>query len=244
MTPQRLANSTLRPAHILAVIALAVLAPVVTGAQQQVGYPPAKSPYEDIDYHQDFSLLLGDFRAQKDAAGVAPLGGPMYGLFYEWRAGGPAYLSGEFSHVDAQRYVIDTASSVKTRRTGPRADPLTSLDLTAALALSGFKTWHLLQPMVHGGVGLISDFHGADKGGFSIGTRFAFSWGAGVRYIPGGRWSLRADVNDRLYSISYPESYYHTPPGVSAPVLPANQSRTSWLNNPELTLGLQYQFSR
>ena len=227
-----------------AALVVALLAgPSVAGAQQ-VGYVPSQSPYRDLDYHQDVSAMFGWYHAKRDAAGVAPQSGLLTGLLYEWRAGGPAYLTGEFDRIQSQRLVLNPTKPAASRTVGTRSDALYDLDLSLAIALTGFRTWHHIQPLVKGGVGLVSDFKGADVGGYTFGTRFALSWGGGVRWVPGGRWAMRADVNNRLYTISYPESYYIPPTSGGTSVLTPAQSRSLWTNNTALTIGVSYQFSR
>ncbi len=226
----------------------AIIAACLVGAvpaRAQVGYVPAQSPYVDLDYHQDFTLLFGYFHAKRDPVGVAPQSAPMIGALYEWRAGGPMYLTAEVDRIGSRRLVIDPTKSGPARDLGTRDNALYDVDLSVALALTGFRSWHGLQPMVKGGLGLVSDFKGADVGGFDYGTRFAFSWGAGVRWVPGGRWAVRADVNNRLYTITYPQSYYDLPTtGNGSPVLSTAQTRSQWTNNPAFTIGISWQYSR
>ena len=93
-----------------------------------------------------------------------------------------------------------------------------------------------------GGVGFVSDFHTEpDSGGFKLGTRFALNWGGGVRYVPGGRWQIRGDIKNRMYTLAYPEPYYTTPTGGTA-VVSTTQAKSFWTNNPTFTLGLSYLF--
>ena len=43
------------------------------GAQKvDVGYSPPKSPFRDLEYHQELTLFGGYFGAAKDPAGAAP----------------------------------------------------------------------------------------------------------------------------------------------------------------------------
>ena len=93
--------------------------------------------------------------------------------------------------------------------------------------------------------GLASDFHtSADVGDFSFGTRFAFNWGAGIRWVPGGgRFQFRLDYINHLYSVGYPESYYVPAPDQTQ-ILAPSQKRSAWLNNPAFTIGVSYLFSR
>ncbi len=117
-------------------------------------------------------------------------------------------------------------------------------DLGLALALTGSRSFLRLVPEVRAGLGLASDFHTQpDVGNFAFGTRFAFTWGAGIRWVPGNRFQLRADVINHLYSVRYPDQYY-MPAGDGTSIFPADQSRSAWLNNPAFTIGLSYLFAR
>jgi hypothetical protein len=90
----------------------------------------------------------------------------------------------------------------------------------------------------------VSDFHSAnDVGDFGFGTRFAFTWGAGIRWVPGGRYQIRADFFNHFYSVNYPDSYFQ-PADDGSLIFGSRQSRSAWLNNPSLTIGVSYLFSR
>ncbi len=216
-----------------------------TAAQAQVGYPPERSPYNDLEYHQDVSAIVGYYHAKRDPVNVAPQSAPMVGLLYAWRAGGPVYLTGELDRISSNRRLLDPTKSEPGRDLGTRANALYDVDLSLALALTGFKSWHELQPIIKGGLGMVSDFKGTDPGGFDFGTRFAFSWGGGVRLVSGGRVAFRADINNRLYTISYPQAYYNAPTsGGGNAILTTSQPKSLWTNNTALTIGISYQFSK
>jgi hypothetical protein len=122
--------------------------------------------------------------------------------------------------------------------------PLLMADAGVALSLTGFKSWHRLVPELNGGLGFVTDFRTeGDVGGFSFGTRFALTVGAGIRYLPGGRFQLRADVTDNLYRISYPDSYYRTASDQTR-ILEPEQGKSLWTHNPSITLGVSYLFWR
>jgi hypothetical protein len=98
--------------------------------------------------------------------------------------------------------------------------------------------------MVNAGVGFISDFKSADVGGFKYGTRLAITWGAALRYVPaGGRYQIRADFSNRLSSIRYPDLYFR-PANISLTPILTGKDQSVWRNNPALTIGISYLFSR
>ena len=222
-------------------IALAVAAS--SAGAQVVGYQPARSPYLDLEYSQEFTPVFGYYWGRIDPAGVVPRNGALGGLHYEWRAGGPAHLYGEVAHIASSRTVLDPAKPASTRDLGERSWPIWSADFGLGISLTGARSWHNLVPMVKAGVGLMSDFKSADVGGFKYGTRFALTWGAALRYVPAGsRYQIRADFSNRLTSIRYPDVYFRPATGLT-PIL-SGKDQSVWRNNPALTIGISYLFSR
>jgi hypothetical protein len=213
----------------------------VAGAQ--VGHNPATSPYVDLERTQEVTLFVGAFRGHRDPVNVGPQSGAVYGVHYEWRAGGPAYLTGEIARIESSRDVLNPfLVSGRGRELGNRKQPLYSADVGLGMGLTGSKSWHHIVPELTAGVGLISDLRtSADTGGYKFGTRFALNWGGGIRVVPGGRWQVRFDVKNRLYTIGYPEAFYVAPAGGTA-VVPATQTKSFWLNNPAFTLGISRLF--
>jgi hypothetical protein len=138
--------------------------------------------------------------------------------------------------------LIDPAKPEPARNLGTGSRPLYSATAGLGLSLTGSKSWHHIVPEIAGGLGFVSDLRSkADSGGFKFGTRFAFTWGGGVRYVPGGRWSIRADLTNRMYQLGYPQTYYLEPTG-GTPVVSATQAKSFWLNNPAFTLGISRLF--
>jgi hypothetical protein len=206
----------------------------------QVGFTPERSPYRDLERKHEFTLLVGSFSPSQDKLRIAPRGGPLTGFQYEWRALGPVHLATQFTRAASERTVIDpTAVDPNDRVVGTETAPIYGLDGLMALALTGPRSWHQLVPMLSTGLGITTNLRGKDAGGFKFGTQFAFSMAGGIRWTPGGRLQLRADVTDRLYRISYPETYYVEPEGGTA-VLSRLDATSNWAHNRVFTLGLTY----
>ena len=216
-------------------------------AQAQVGHTPESSPYLDLERSQEWTILYGHVSAHHDDAGVAPQGGMLTGLHYEWRFAGPAHLIAEAAYMDSQRLELNPADTGKARTIGTIKRPLYSFDASIGMNLTGAKTWHHLVPEARGGIGVISDLRAVpDSGGYQFGTHFAFLWGAGVRWIPGGsegRFQLRGDITNRVYTISYPATFQSAPVGGTA-IIPSDHSLSSWTNNPAFTIGISYLVGR
>jgi hypothetical protein len=235
-----------------AVLCTVALTTIATTAAAQVGYDPHKSPFTDLRETQELTFFSGYFHGKQDRAQVAPRSGPMIGALYQWRPSGPANLSVSFSRVESERMVLDperrgdcpTAATENCKSLGTFRWPLYFFDGSFALALTGARSFYNVVPELKLGLGLVSDFHGQpDVGDFAFGTRFAFNGGAGIRWVPGGRFQFRADFVNHLYSIKYPETYFVSTPDGSQ-ILGNRAKTSSWLVNPAITIGVSYLFSR
>lgn len=239
---------SIRRSAWFACLGVALAAPL----HAQVGYDPQHSPFRDLRETQEVTFFSGYYRAKADPARVAPQSGPMFGALYQWRPGGPAHLNLSVSRVASERRVLDpdvpgtcaTPGTEDCKLIGTFRWPLYFFDAGLALSLTGARSFYHFMPELKLGVGAASDFHTkADVGDFQFGTRFAFNWGAGIRWIPGGPLQLRADLTNHLYSIKYPQTYY-LPASDNSVIFTTKQSQTAWLNNPGITIGFSYLFSR
>ena len=207
-------------------------------AGAQVGYPPAQSPFVDLETRHEITAYGGYFRAKRDPARVAPQSGPMAGLQYQWRASGPVHLGFGLMSVLSRRTTLDPSQPASTRTVGTETEPLYAAEGFLALSLTGGRSWHGLIPMVGAGLGLVTNARSADVGGFRFGTRFALPFGAGVRWAPGGgRFELRADVKDWMYTIRYPQAYFTSAIIGEDAILSASEPTSRWTNNFAMTLG-------
>ena len=222
---------------------VAVLLLVPAALRAQVGHTPESSPYKDLVYHQGLTLFAGTFDASKDPAGVAPQDGPIVGVRYDWRIGGPASLTARVARVFSERRMLDPEAVASARDLGVSDWPLYLADVGFTVALTGQKSFHNFVPLLTGGLGIASDFKGADLGDYKFGTTFALAFGGGIRWVPGGRIELRADITDHLYQISYPQKYYE-PASDNTQVLPGTRAENVWKHNSALTLGASYRFFR
>lgn len=213
-------------------------------ASAQVGYTPERSPFRDLQYGQELTAVGGYFAASKDPGRVAPQSGPLLGVHYEVHVGGPAYFTAELSNVFSKRTIVDPTKAAAQRIVGTRNESLLLSDVGLALNLTGQKSLHRLVPLLKGGIGVASDLKGADVGGYRFGTTFAFVFGAGLKWVPGGRLQLRADVTDYLYQIQYPSSYFTATTSGGTTFLPVGQARSMYKHNAALTLGASYLFFR
>ena len=225
-----------RAARLAGAAAASLLAAGTAALAQEVGHPPERSPYVDLEYRQELTGFTGYFNAGRDPARVAPQGGPMLGLRYEVRVGGPAQFTARSGVVWSKRTLIDPSKAPEERTLSTAEQGLYVADVGLSINLTGQKSFHRVVPVVHGGIGLVSDFRGRDAGGFQFGTSFAFSFGAGVRLVGSGPFQLRADISDYLYHIEYPDSYL-TSFDSRVPVLGTRGSKSAWTHNAALTIG-------
>jgi hypothetical protein len=216
---------------------------IATNAGAQVGHLPQNSPFRDFELSQEFTLFGGNYSAGKDALNVGPHGGTMFGFRYEKHVGGPASLVARWSHVNGERFAIDPSKSGAAAQLGKKNVSLNLYDLDLAVDLTGQKSFHHIIPVVNLGVGVASCSCTFDPDPYSFGTPFAFSFGGGLKYVPGGRFQLRADWSDYLYQLKYPAEYYINTTG-SGPAAPPKQARSFWKNNRALTLGASLLFFR
>ncbi len=217
------------------------LAVVATSASAQVGHLPQTSPYRDLETNQEFTFFGGHYSAGGDVLDVTPHGGPMFGIRYEKHLGGPAFLMARWSHVNSERNAIDPTKIGAAAQLGRKNVSLNLYDLNLALNLTGQKSFHQIVPIVNAGVGIASCSCTIAPDPYKFGTPFAFSFGGGLRYVPGGRFQLRLDWNDFLYQLKYPTEYYSNTTG-TGPAAPSNQARSFWKNNRALTLGASVLF--
>ena len=224
--------------------ALAAIASIVPAAlTAQVGHLPQESPFRDVPYRQEITTYSGWYSGAEGSAGVGPQAGPIAGVRYEIRIGGPAFFSVHAGHAFSQRDVIDPLNPPETRHLGTKDVSLLLLDAGITLNLTGQKSWHGVIPFTRFGAGVAANVGSRrDPGNFTIGTPFALVLGTGLRWTGGGRWHLRFDVTDHLFRLNYPASYSAIPQGGGSPVLPDKTSE--WKHNGVFSVGASYIISR
>ena len=221
--------------------AVALLA--ATSVEAQVGHVPARSPYADLEYSQELTFLGGYLRTRHDPADILPKSRPMFGVRYEATLTGPLAISADVISGFGERNVVDPGKPAATRHRGTQSNALVEADIAAALNLTGTRSWHKLVPQVRAGLGLVRSAAKDDSSGYGFGTPFAFTFGGGVKYVPGGRFQLRADITERVFKQTYPDTYYRLASDNTA-VLPTSTSRSFYTHHAALTVGVSYLFAR
>ncbi len=225
-----------RVARRVAVLACAL--PLAAMAQQ-VGTSPAKSPFRDLEKRQDVTLLVGPSFGGKDRVGAAPRGGVAVGLRYDIALGNaPIAFTSSLVRQASSRDVFQPGLPLAQRFGGNVSQSVYFFDIGLTMLLTGNRSWHGIQPMITAGAGMAYDGTGiSDSSNFNFGTRFSPVVGLGVKYAPErSRWTVRADLTNRFYSVPYPQSFRDTVSGV--PRVVASNVNNSWVRNTMLTLGL------
>ncbi|HET9636891.1 MAG TPA: hypothetical protein VFP26_13270 [Gemmatimonadaceae bacterium] len=225
---------------IVSALALAVFA---SSVQAQVGHLPQNSPYRDLETSQELTFFGGHYTPGKDPIGIAPQDGAMFGLRYLIHVGGPAFLMARWSHVNSTRMAIDPTKIGSARQLGQKGVSVNLYDVDLALNLTGQKSFHHIVPVMNIGAGIASCGCTVPNDPYTFGTPFAFTYGAGLRWVPGGRFQLTADWNHYLYQLKYPTDYYLAPTG-GTPAVSSSQARSFWKGNRALTIGASLLFFR
>ncbi len=220
-----------------------LLATTSQGAVAQIGHLPAKSPYEDVKPAQTLTLNAGRIAVKRDPANVAPSPSPFLSLRYDLPVGGPAALYARYSFAPSERNVLDPSKPRVTRVVGTPSVATHLVDLGLDLSLTGQKTWHHLIPSLAGGVGVVSDFGSADTGAYKFGTKFAFTYGAGVRYLLRNGWSIRGDATNSIWQYQYPDKYFVKASDTTS-VLNDTKARSAWRGNWSLSAGISMPIFR
>jgi hypothetical protein len=226
-------------AFLFGVVALLAAIP----AAAQVGHDPASSPYRDLEHTQELTWLVGYMRARHDPAGIAPRSAAITGVRYEINLTGPLDFSADFTRAFSERTVLDPAKPLATRNLGTQSTPVYGLDVALALDLTGRKSWNHLVPQLRAGLGLVNSSAKDDSSGYSFGTPFAFNFGGGLKFVPGGRFQLRADLTDRVFKLNYPDPYYRKASDNTS-VLSDPTPRSFYTHHTALTVGVSYLFGR
>lgn len=241
-----LAGHVVRAVRGVAVIAgSGILATAVATAPlaAQVGHRPEQSPFVDVRPTHNLSVTAGWLAVSRDPAGVAIKPAPLYGLRYDINVGGPASLYTRYLLSRSERDQLQPGVPVAERVVGSRASSIHMVDGGLDVSLTGRKTWRRLMPSAVAGAGVMSDFAGADSGGYKFGTKFVLHYGGAMRIIPESGPSFRIDLQNHLWQYQFPERYFAQATDGSA-ILSDTRARSSWRGNWALSVGATIRLSR
>jgi len=229
--------------HLLVAAMLLVSATVLEG--QNVGSTPVNSPFRDVEKRQSVTLLSGIATGGRDIAGAAPRGGLAQGVRYDVPLGSsPLDITGIIMRQAATRDILQPGLPLSNRVGASVSEGLWMLDAAFTLRVTGSKSWRRLVPYVTAGAGfLVGAGSPTDSSGFSMGSRFAPSGGLGIKFSPErSRWTMRADITNRFYSVRFPQSFRDTT--LNVPRIVSANSQSDWVRNTMFTLGLVREFGR
>ncbi len=233
-----------RPLMVAGIVA-GLLVGGSTAAQAQVGSTPENSPFRDVEKRQGISLIVGPSFGGKDKVGAAPRGGLGIGVRYDVPLGAsPLAFTSSLVRQSSSRDVLQPGLPLANRVGATVSEPLWFLDAALTLMLTGRKSWHSLMPSISLGAGIANDTKAiTDSSLFQFGSRFAPNVGLGFKYAPlKSRWTLRADMTNRFYSVPYPATFRDSTPNI--PRLVGPNTKNSWTRNTMLTIGLVREIGR
>jgi hypothetical protein len=210
---------------------------------QLVGSEPSRSPFRDLVTTQQLTFSAGWLDAANDAANLGPDPAPFFSVRHDIHMAGPAWLTTRYGFMRSERRVIDPGLPAAERFQGIQSVTHHIADIGLTLALTGKKSWHSMVPTIGGGIGLTSDFGGTDIGGYQFGTKFAFTFGPGLRVLLPRGYSLRADLTNSVYQFQYPGTFFSAASD-STVVLDDTRQRSGWLSNWGLNLGFSIPIFR
>jgi hypothetical protein len=219
----------------MGLIALGSLIPSLVTAQ--VGHLPANSPFEDVKLGQNLSIMGGWMAMKRDPADVAPSSSLAAALRYDVAIGGPASLYVRYIVAPSDRKLLLPTNPRATRVIGTPGVTTHQLDTGLDLALTGKKTWHRLIPSITGGAGIVTDFAAADTGAYRFGTKFSFSYGLGLRYLPRKGPMIRVDLTNFMWQYDYPDRYFVKASDTTS-VLTDTRNRSAWRGARTVTVGV------
>ena len=241
MTLRRYVVRVLRPA-VGVILWLSVVASY-NAATAQVGHEPSHSPYHDIRRGGVGVITFGHLGGSRGGPGVGISDGPTGGLRYEVAFGNALGASLGIAYAQTTRFVVDPTKDSLSRRTGPFDTDVVLADVGLQLALTGRKTWHGFAPYVGGALGVaIGGGSPPDPSSYDFGTKLTVAPGAGLRWYPARRVSVRTDFRLVLWRLKYPLDYKQPSPIDGSRVLPLTAPLTEWTAHPWITIGLGWTF--
>ncbi len=222
--------------HSWSTLALAALAFLATPLDGQT----ISSPYRFVETRHTLGVYGGYISIDPGRNDQAPRSASLFGIRYDVRFAGPASGEMGFSLAPSERTIYRVAEDGQS---------LEALEVTNSLVgiaeaglrfhFTGQRTWHGLAPYAVITGGVVSDITGnnvletvipADQF-FRFGLGFASGFALGSDFFIGERFSLRAEVRDYLWRLSYPGGITGT-----------GSRQSEWTHNFAPSIGGSYHF--
>jgi len=223
-------------------LALALLPATATA---QVGHDPARSPYTTLRYGQFVGAQSGWFGGSGGSLGVAPHGGSLGGLRYDFLANGTVSLGLAAEMAWLNRVIIDPNYPIEQAVRDTVSQRVTVGEGILQFNLTGGKTWHRLAPYISAGFALALGAHvPQDTSGFRFRIQGALIPGIGTRIYLTERLFLRVEARSAFWQVKYPPSFRLPPTNdLSKPPVLLSPAK-EWLANGWYGIGLSYAFNR
>jgi len=221
----------------LVAIGFALFVPAAAEAQT------IASPYRFIQGRHDVGMIVGVVQENRGSLGIAPGGGLMFGARYAIEISGPfaAELTGFL--LPTERTVFTPQDNVGIVAFGEASVTLAAIDARIRFTLTGDRTWRGLAPFAMAGGGVVGSFGNLSSFDLDLipanrvdfGPSLLFVGGAGTRWIPGDRLTVRAEATYHFWRQG-------TPPGwVTVEEELEGQLGEEWLAVPGFVIGVSYR---
>lgn len=203
------------------------------------------SPYEFIEERQEFEILVTHFTEQRGALGLGPGGGMALGARFGWQISGPLALEGNASLLPTDREVRVPDEESGLDNLGSADALVGTLDARVRFSLAGNRTWHRLAPYLSAGAGMAFDVEGRSaleeeipqSVRFDFGPSFLGILGAGVRFLPADRITVRAEASVNYWKLGTPQTFLEQGEAVIGQPVPEQE----WAPVPAFSLGISWR---
>lgn len=201
------------------------------------------SPYRFVDNRHEAGPFVAGVPGDRGEMELGPGGGLLFGGRYSIELGGPFALEASSFLLPTDRRIrvpgdagIDEVGTVDALVGG--------IDARVRFTLTGARTWHRFAPFVLAGGGVAGDLYGRDEleaefpneVTFRFGPSFLGVLGAGSRWLPGDRITVRADLLLNIWKLGTPDGFL----GREDELGPVPQQE--WTGVPAFSVGLSYRF--
>jgi hypothetical protein len=173
------------------------------------------SPYRFIETMHGAGGFAGVFSENRGSLRLGPGGGPVIGGRYGIELTGPLALEGGPFLLFTDREVHDPRGAEAVEMLGTTSAVVAGLEARVRFTVTGRRTWRGLAPFVAAGGGLVgnlagrsemeADFEAQDQ--FSFGPSALGTLGAGSRWFPSERLSVRLEGVLNFWRLGTPQSF-------------------------------------
>jgi hypothetical protein len=200
-----------------------------------------QSPYRFIETRHSLGIYAGYLATSSGRLDMAPRSAPVFGIRYDIRFTGP--LSGEaaFGFAPAERtiFIRGTSSDVDLEPVDDTGTLVLTGEAGLRFHLTGQRSWNGIAPFLVGTAGFVADLTSSGTleeeippdQFFHFGPGFALALGVGSDFFLTDRVSIRGEVRDYLWRLSYPS-------GISG----TGEREEEWRHNFAPSLGVSYHF--